>query len=191
MFIDFSTSLLRWRFVLLRAGTILHIAVILRVRRLTGLAGLNDVPWIDVQVPVDSPVFAVALDEPLIRLGEVVTIKLYSLAYALSTTPLPNCKLTKPLIALSGLGCTLFKMRCLSTGMPTVLFCAGEPHAINTTPLLRTFTTVSMTFCVSSSHPLPWWELASPLRTVRQVFSSRTPRSAQGVSRPPFFGGGW
>ena len=102
----------------------------------------------------------------------------------------PRGVLTKPLDALNGLGCTLFSTRCLSTGMPFTLFCAGVPQAKNTTPFVLTFATVSITFCVSSSQPLPECEFASFLRTVRHVFSSKTPRSAQGVRRPLLFGGG-
>ena len=64
-------------------------------------------------------------------------------------------------------------------------------QARNTTPLVRTLTTVSITFCVRSSQPLPACELASPLRTVKHVFRSNTPRSAHGVKRPLLLGGGW
>jgi hypothetical protein len=71
------------------------------------------------------------------------------------------------------------------------LFCAGVPHAKKTTPFVRTFDTVSMTFCISSSQPLPECEFASPLRTVRHVLIRSTPRSAHGVRSPLLLGGGW
>lgn len=48
-----------------------------------------------------------------------------------------------------------------------------------------------MTFCVNRSQPLLEWLLAFLARTVRQVLSIRTPRSAHGISSPPLFGGGW
>jgi len=70
------------------------------------------------------------------------------------------------------------------------LFAAGVPQARKTTPLPRTLATVSMTFCVNRSQPLFEWLFASCALTVKQVLSMRTPCSAHGVRRPPFFGGG-
>lgn len=96
----------------------------------------------------------------------------------------------QPFCALSGLGWTLFKSRCLPPiSLPWHLFCAGDPQARKTTPRVRCFATASITFCVNRSQPLPAWELASCARTVSTVFRSSTPRSAHGVKRPPFLGG--
>lgn len=96
----------------------------------------------------------------------------------------------KPLLALSGLGCGLFKTKCLLPLTPLTLCSAGLPQARKTTPRVRFAATVSMTFCVNFSQPFPACELAWCARTVRQVLRRSTPRSAQGVRRPPFFGGG-
>lgn len=98
--------------------------------------------------------------------------------------------LTKPLCALNGLGCTLFKTQCLSLLTPFILPSAGVPQAKNTTPLVRFLFTTSITFCVNFSHPFFEWLLARCALTVKQVLSKSTPRSAHGVKRPPRFGGG-
>jgi hypothetical protein len=108
---------------------------------------------IHVKVPLNTTILTIALLKPFVALGEVTTIELHLVSTSsLSTRAIV---LTNPLAALSGLGCTLFNTRCLSTGTPTILFCAGEPQARKTTPFVRTFATVSMTFCVRSSQPLP------------------------------------
>ncbi len=99
-------------------------------------------------------------------------------------------KLTNTFGAANGLGCTVCKIQCLFPSIFATLFPAGFPQAKKTTPLVLTLATVSMTFCVNFSHPLLAWLFASCARTVRQVFKSSTPRSAHGVRRPPFFGGG-
>lgn len=98
-----------------------------------------------VEIPIDATILAVALLKPLIALGEMVTLEL-SFVSTLHVEAKSSSGLTNPLDALSGLGCTLFKMRCLSAGMPVILFCAGVPQAKNTTPFVRTLDTVSMTF---------------------------------------------
>ena len=95
-----------------------------------------------------------------------------------------------PLYALSGLGCTLFNTKWRLPLTFAHRCCAGEPQARNTTPRVRLAATVSMTFCVKRSQPRLLWLFASCARTVRQVFRSKTPRSAQGVRRPPLRGGG-
>ena len=97
----------------------------------------------------------------------------------------------KPLAALNGLGCTLVSIQCRCLSTFATRLCAGLPHARKTTPCVRCLATMSMHFCVNFSQPLLACELASWARTVRQVLSRSTPRSAQGVNRPPLFGGGW
>lgn len=62
--------------------------------------------------------------------------------------------------------------------------CAGNPHAINTTPLLLASCrsmTARIACAVKVSHPLLAWDAALCARTVRLVFNQRTPAFASGV----------
>lgn len=66
----------------------------------------------------------------------------------------------KPLLALSGLGCGLFNTKCFVPLTPFTLCSAGLPQAKKTTPLVLFAATISMTFCVNFSQPLPACEFA-------------------------------
>jgi hypothetical protein len=71
-----------------------------------------------------------------------------------------------------------------STPIARSVFCAGGPHAMNTTPAPLSpsrLTTARSAAVVSSSHPFFWCEFALCARTVRTAFSQRTPACARRV----------
>ena len=75
------------------------------------------------------------------------------------------------------------RSKCLLSLIPMLVkvFCAGRPHAMRTTPVLSSrFKTVRMTCAVNDSHPFLACEPALWARTVRLVFSQRTPCLAMG-----------
>lgn len=142
----------------------------------------------DIQIPINPTIVSISLSQPFVRLLEMATVKLRSISDSYHTSGM--CIRTNPRAALNGLGCTLCKILCLTRSTFATLFAAGDPHARNTTPRVRCFATMSITFCVNFSQPLFAWLLASPALTVRHVFKSSTPLSAHGVRRPPLLAGG-
>lgn len=63
--------------------------------------------------------------------------------------------------------------------MLAVRFCAGLPHAKNTTPGPGRFVIVFKIASVNSSQPFLLWEFAACARTLSDVFSNKTPCLAQ------------
>ena len=63
-------------------------------------------------------------------------------------------------------------------------FCAAAPQSIKTTrPGLAD--TCAIKASVRASQPFPWWLLATPSSTVRQVFRSKVPCCAHATRLPP------
>src|SRR5688572_11335477 len=82
-----------------------------------------------------------------------------------------------------GEGCALSTTACLDVSINLTLAFAGLPHRTKTIGSGLAFT-CRMISSVKVSQPRPLWERGSPARSVRIVFSIRTPCFAHGARQP-------
>lgn len=109
--------------------------------------------WRNVQVPVNGTILPIPFLQPRVSLLEMSAIKLRKPVSKPAPCERSRQVLTNPLAALKGLGCTLCRTQCLTLSTLATLLAAGVPHAKNTTPFVRFFATISITFCVNVSQP--------------------------------------
>lgn len=93
-----------------------------------------------------------------------------------------------PRSADKGDGWLAHKMRCRCSSIRLRFFCAAAPQSMKATGR-RLVDTCAIRASVRVSQPWPWWLLARPSSTVKQVFRSKVPCCAHATRLPP--GSGW